>query len=290
MLRKLALVVSFACLVFVAAMIVSCGSSSNNHLTTTCTGGPFNVVGDWDGTLSLNGSTFNVAGVINTQGEALFFDADSESSEDPNFGSVAALPTITGACSFSGTVTLFQAPSSTDASSTLSVTGSVSSATAITLSGSSQGTTDTFTLNSFNPLTGSLGPVTGSQDAEIAQGAILPTLTFTNPTGNNMMFNSGDASCGVNGSFTQEGTNNVFDVSITFSGTAGCVTGTLTGLGFESNTDIFGFNGGVAGTYLYAIDSGTATVVEIFTLTAGRDLHERPAHSFAAKPRAFIFR
>ncbi len=87
MLRKLALVVSFACLVFVAAMIVSCGSSKT-HLGTMCTGGPFNVVGDWQGTIATSTGNQEVTGVINTQGQAVFFDSDSLNS-DPASGSVA---------------------------------------------------------------------------------------------------------------------------------------------------------------------------------------------------------
>jgi hypothetical protein len=44
------------------------------------------------------------------------------------------------------------------------------------------------------------------------------------------------------------------------------ITGTFTGIGFESSADYFGLNGGHADTYLYAdILDGTSTfVVEFF--------------------------
>ena len=73
-------------------------------------------------------------------------------------------------------------------------------------------------------------------------------------------------SCNVTGTFTQEGNNaanlNVFDTSITFTGTGCPVTGTLTGLGFESNVDYIGFDNN-PGPFLYAVSSSSADVIEI---------------------------
>jgi hypothetical protein len=73
------------------------------------------------------------------------------------------------------------------------------------------------------------------------------------------------AGCEANGTFTEVGTNNVFDVSITLMPTCP-ITGTFTGIGFESSADYFGLNGGNADTYLYAdILDGTSTfVIEFF--------------------------
>jgi hypothetical protein len=65
-------------------------------------------------------------------------------------------------------------------------------------------------------------------------------------------------SCGLSGTLTQQGNLNVFDVSIT-----GCPHN-INGIGFESNTDYFQVSGGAQGTFLYVVDSSTATVLEIF--------------------------
>jgi hypothetical protein len=77
---------------------------------------------------------------------------------------------------------------------------------------------------------------------------------------------SGGGTCDINGTFNQEGGNaanlNVFDVSITFG--AGCPFSNVTGLGFESSSDYFTMNGSASGTYLYAVPSGSASVLEIF--------------------------
>ena len=77
----------------------------------------------------------------------------------------------------------------------------------------------------------------------------------------------------MTGTFAQEVANiatlNVFDVSLTFSGT-GCPTPTttaITGLGFESSSDYFSYNFSSPGAYLYAdmLDPAGAFVLEIYT-------------------------
>lgn len=291
MLRKLALPLSFVCLVLVAALITSCGSS-NSHLGTSCTGGPFNVVGDWQGTLTANGGSSNVAGVINAQGQALFFDSDTANSGDLASGSVAVLPNITGTCSFSGNATVYDTPGAGGNTVTAPVQGTVNSATSISVTATIGGNSGTFTLNSFSPLTGSVAALSGSLVAEDqAQGVQLP-LTFTPTTGNNMTFANNGGTCTVSGTLTQEGSNNIFDFSITFTGTvAGCPNpGTVTGLAFESNSDIFALNGSAPGTYMYAVSSTSAIVFEVFKLAVDREVETQSPHSFAAKPSAFIFR
>jgi hypothetical protein len=294
MLRKLALVLSFACLVFVAAMIVSCGSSKT-HLGTTCTGGPFTVTGDWQGTLGVNGVNVNIAGVINSQGQAVFFD-DSPAS-DPNSGSVLVLPAITGqTCSFSGSSTIYAAPLALGAILTGSVQGTINSNSSMSATGTFNNSSGNVTLSSFAPITGSVTVLTGAQDGNIQQGPGLGELTFTQSgSGASMSFaNSGETPCPVNGTFTQEASANVFDVSITFSGTnqACPPVGTITGLGFESTTDYFGLTGSpqIQGTYLYAASSTSALVVEVSPLPVVHWKAEAPPYSFAAKPSAFIFR
>jgi len=289
MLRKLALVVSFACLIFVAAMIVSCGSSKT-HLGTMCTGGPFNVVGDWQGTIATSTGNQGVTGVINTQGQAVFFDSDSLNSDQAS-GSVAVLPNITGTCSFSGNATVYNTPGGGGNTTTSSVQGTVNSATSISVTPSGSNSS-TFTLSSYTPLSSSVAALSGNLVADDPGQAVLLPLTFTPGTGNNMSFANNAGNCTVSGTFTQEGSSNIFDFSITFTGTvAGCPNpGMVTGFGFESNTDLFALNGSAPGTYLYAMSSTSALVFEIFKQAADADLHTESTHSFAAKPSAFIFR
>jgi len=88
-------------------------------------------------------------------------------------------------------------------------------------------------------------------------------LIFSGTPGN-MTFNSDDdTDCAASGTFTEENGQNVFDVSMTFSGPRCPVSGTFTGLGLESSSDYFNFNLGAAGTYLYVMSSDSATVFEI---------------------------
>jgi len=106
MLRNIALSISLLCLLAICAITINCGGSSSNG-GGGGTGGPYDVVGDWQLTLSTSGAIGY--GVINSSGQALFFD---------NIGETLELPTITGVSSFSGTVTLFEPG---DISSTASV-------------------------------------------------------------------------------------------------------------------------------------------------------------------------
>ncbi len=206
--------------------------------------------------------------MISSSGQALFFQT---SNSVPAPGDTVDLPTITGTCSFSGTSTAYGTSASGGGTATATVQGKVNSATSITGTISNG---NTLSLVPNSPLTGSVSAFTGNMIGSIG-GWIGPgnlwQLTFS-PTGNNasMSFNGADLDgCNVSGTFTQEGGNastlNIFDVSISYSG-AGCpVSGTVTGLGFESNSDYFGVTGGAPGTYLYAVPSTSATVFEIFT-------------------------
>jgi hypothetical protein len=269
MLRNLVLSLSLLCLLAICAMTINCGSSSSSNSggVQNCSGGPFNVVGDWNITLSGGGGSVSGPGVINTAGLAVFFQT---TNTVPAPGDTAVFPAITGASCFSGTATAYGTPLSGGGSMTDTVTGNVNSATSITgtLSNGSS-----FIMASGSPLTGSVLPLSGSYLGEI-EGALTPAiwqLTFT-PTGagSSMSFSGSDgASCDVSGTFGQEGGNvsniNVFDSSMTFSGTCPDTgTGTVTGLGSESGTDYFLINGGMAETYLYSASSTSALVFEIF--------------------------
>jgi len=268
MLRSLVSVGSCTALVLAAAMIFSCGGSSDHHTETTCAIGPFNVVGNWQGSLALGSGSSQVVGVINTGGEALFFDANSPLT-DPASGSVAVLPSITGVCSFSGTTTLYSSAGAGGGTATATTQGSVDATTSVsaTFSGGANGL---LSLHPFSPVSGSVTALSDARGGAIegAVPSLIPLVFAPTGTGNNMAVtnNSALSNCTLSGTFTQEGANDIFDVSIAFTGTApGCpIPEVITGLGFESFTDYFGMNGGIPATYLYAVSASRAFVLEVY--------------------------
>ena len=256
--RKIILLLSTASLALIAVITISCGSSSTS---TACKGGPYDIVGDWQVSLTSSSGSDTLYGAIDSAGLAMAFD---NSSAQQSTGDTLELPTLTGTCSFSGTVTAYAEPTAVARSPlTLSASGNVASATSIT--GSYSGSaTGSFTATSFKPLTGSVSALSGSVTGE-AEGApngvgVLYPFTFTPAaagTNSNMSFTTSlvtSPNCTVSGTFTQVSTANVFDVSITFAGTSCTLTGTFTGLGFESSTDYFSFTTGTSATgpFLYA--------------------------------------
>jgi hypothetical protein len=272
MFRRYLLPLSVISLVAWSILTIACGNSSNGK-TTGCTGGPFNVVGDWQITVNQSNATVSGYGAIDSAGLALFFDTSALTG---GTGDTLELPTISGSCSFSGNIVAYSEPGMvgggiiTDTSQ-----GNVTSATALNGTFTGNGTSGTFSASGFSPLTGAAGVVTGPKMGEV-QGAIngspiLLPLTFSaSGTGNSMSFTGTDnINCALTGTFTQVGTANVFDVSMTFSNVTNgtcALTGTVTGLGFESNSDYFAINGNKTDTYLYAdmLDSGNTFVMEIF--------------------------
>ncbi len=272
MLHKVALLVCIVCVVGIASLSISCGGSSSSG-AKVCTGGPYNVVGDWQITVSnSSGSTVSGPGVISSSGLALFFDTSAVTG---GTGDTLEPPALTGACSFSGKIIAYAEPGSVASGGTSVITdsaqGNVNSTSSITgtFSGVSSGS---FSVAPNTPLTGSVTALSGAMLGEVAgsingQPVQMP-LTFSKSGSNNSMIFSGSvgSSCNVKGTFSEEGSNNVFDVSITFSGTGCPVSGGMNGLGFESSTDYFTMNGGAQGTYLYAdiLASGSPFVVEIF--------------------------
>jgi hypothetical protein len=275
MFRKFWLSLSAVSLVGWCTIVVACGGSSNNK---NCTGGPYNVVGDWQITVSqTSGASVSGYGAIDSSGLALFFD----NSLSNGTGDTLQMPAITGSCAFSGNITEFAEPGGpfSGQSFTDTAQGNVTSATAITgtFTGSGgNGSGGSFSASTISPLSGTLGVVVGSKTGEV-QGALngqpvrVPLTFSASGTGDSMSFTSGSSnpSCTTTGTFTQVGTANVFDVSITFTSsvTNGCATtGTFTGIGFESSSDYFGLNGNSTDTYLYAdIMASTNTfVMEIF--------------------------
>ncbi len=255
MLRKRLLQLSaLSIATLLAVSTISCGSSSSSTIKP-CTGGPYNVVGDWNGTFVNGSGSANVLGAIDSSGLALFFDP---------FGDVAFLPAITGTCSFSGADTLFSANGGTFVSGTAQ--GNVNSATAITGSETAGG--NTISLTTFSPLSAAPTALMGTKTGETGGGGDFFSITFTPTTGNNMSFTGTDitAGCTVNGTLTQQGTSNVFDLTLNISSGVNCTAATLNGIAFESNTDYFSFHGSQPGTYLYAniLSSSGAAVIEVF--------------------------
>jgi hypothetical protein len=259
MLGKFVIVSSLAALVLIAAVSISCGGSSSNK-TTACTDGPFNIVGDWQITVAdTGGDTTTGFGAIDSTGLALFFDAT---------GDTLQLPTLTGACAFSGSLTAYAEPNSGLPSPvTVSVTGNVTSDSAITgtFSGGNSGT---ISAASFSPLTGSATALSGPMLGEIPGIDDFLFLDLSPTTGNNMSFAGDDSlGCTISGTATQVGTSNVFDISYSYSGGEGCTASTSTGIGFESDTDYYGFNDSQATTYFYAdiLAASGPFVVEMFS-------------------------
>lgn len=274
--RKFVFSLSIVSILAWSAITVGCGGGSSNTKTTSCTGGPFNVVGDWQITVSQsNGASVSGFGAIDSTGQALFFD----NSLTNGTGDTLEMPTITGTCSFAGNITDFEQPGGPFSGQSVvdTANGNVTSATAITGTFSGNGSSGTFSASTFSPLTGTvstvIGPKTGEVQGTINNQAVLLPLTFSaTGTGDSMSF-SGSVSqnCTLTGTFNQVGSGNVFDVSMTFtssSGTSGCpISGTpFSGIGFESSSDYFGLHGNSTDTYLYAdmLASSNTFVMEIF--------------------------
>jgi hypothetical protein len=260
--RNIVLSLSLVCLALIGVMTMSCGGSSSSGGGTGS--GPYDVVGNWQTTLSGSAGSASFVGAINSQGLAVLF---ADNPADPEFvGDTWELPTITGASSFSGMTSLYAEPGTQlpwgGTVQTISMQGTVNSTTSIT----GENSNGSFTLSPYLPLTRSVTALTGAMVGEIEGGADIFRLTFaTGGSGQSMNFSGSGGFCVVTGTFTQEGTSNVFDVSMIYE-SGGCPgTGTVTGLGFESNSDYFQMNGNAQGTYLYANILGSSPyVLEIF--------------------------
>lgn len=260
MLRKIILLLSLVSLAMIAVISISCASSSTSG-SKSCTGGPYDIVGNWQVNLTSSGGSDTLYGAIDSAGLALAFD---NNSAQQSTGDTIELPTLIGTCSFSGTVNAYAEPTSiVQTPLSLTASGNVTSTTSIT--GSYSGSaTGTLTATSFKPLTGSVtaltGTVTGEGEGSPNGMPVLYPFTFTatgSGANSNMSFTTSLATspnCTVSGTFTQVTTANVFDLSITFAGTSCALTGTFTGLGFESSTDYFSFATGTSATgpFLYA--------------------------------------
>jgi hypothetical protein len=267
--RKFWLCLSALCLAAWCVLAIACGGSKS------CKGEPYNVVGDWQVTVTQStGSSLAGYGAIDSNGLALFFD----NSPTKGTGDTLEMPSITGTCSFSGNMTAYEQPGGpfSGLSAVDTAKGNVTSAAAITGTFTGSVSSGAFSASKLSPLTGAVSTVVGSKTGEVSGKinndlVLLPLIFSATGTGDSMNFSGAlNQNCTAAGTFNQVGDANVFDVSITFTGTTAnsCpIKGKSTGIGFESTSDYFGFNGNNAGTYLYAdilVTSGTPFVMEIF--------------------------
>lgn len=257
MLRKFAISLFLISLAGWCAIAVGCGGSSKSTTPPPCTGS-YTIVGDWQGTATGGGASDSLFGVINSTGEVSMFDGIAD---------IISLPGLTGACSFSETLTAYSSTTNPNGVTTATgtATGNVTSNTAITGSEVSSGSTTDFTFNAYSPIS-AVTAVTGTVGA-VVQGQTVDSLILTlGGTSSAITFSGTDASsCTINGTATQEGSNNVYDIVFDIAGNS-CIATNLTGLGFESSSDLLGADGNAIGTYLYVIVTNYSApfVVEIF--------------------------
>jgi hypothetical protein len=262
MYRNLFLVSCLIGLTLVGTILIGCGSASKSSMGGGCTGGPYNVVGDWVITVTGAGGSASGPGVIDASGLAVFFQTTTTT---PAAGDTVVLPAIAGTCSFSGNTTAYGTPASGGGSATDTVSGSVNSASAITGTISNG---NTFSVAPNSPLSGAVTIPSGSMYAAV-QGATTLELFQLGVSGSSssiILNGTNNLGCNVSGTLTQAGANNVFDASLTFTGAACPATTSVSGVGFESNNDYFGLSGNpqVTGTYLYVVSSNSAFVFEIY--------------------------
>lgn len=263
MLQKCAVLLSLLAIALLACVIISCGSSSSSK-PAPCTGS-YTVVGDWQGTITSNSETDKLFGTIDSSGNAVFFD---------DLADIATLSPITGACSFSSTLTAYEsAENGGAATASGTATGNVTSDSALNGSVTINSTANGFTFSSYPPLgTGAVTAVSATVGAEV-EGQLTDDLILTlGGTSGNITFTGSDAGgCTFNGAFTQEGTNDLYSVSFAVGGNSSCEAGTLTGVGFESDSDLLDVNDNGSGTYVYAVitSGGSPFVVEILPSGSG---------------------
>ena len=264
-------------LALIGSLALGCGGSK--PISTVCRT-VYDVVGDWQLTVTDANGTSSITGygAIDSSGLALFFDNAQPSSS----GDAVELPAITGNCSFSGNLNVYPEPGGPNAAGatvTDAAQGTITSAAAMsgTFAGTGNNPSGTFSAAAFSPLTGAVTALAGAKTGAVqgtinGQPVVLPLVFTPSGTGSSMSFTTNAAlnpNCSVSGTFTADGTSNVFDVSMSFAsaGGAGCaITGTFSGLGFESSSDYFGLNGSNPETYLYAdvLASSNTFVMEIF--------------------------
>jgi hypothetical protein len=189
------------------------------------------------------------------------------------------IPSVTGACSFSENLTYYVTRTVLGGGGAYPylVQGSVQSGPSISGSISEPGGPQTFIGIPQSPfsttaLTSRMSLVDTSSPVSCLSPGCVQVQVVPSGTGNSAdmtLSGTGGFNCNVSGTFTQEGSNaanlNVFDVSLTFTGTTCAVTGTIKGLRFESPSDYFNFTPyPPSGTFLYAISPNSADVLVFY--------------------------
>jgi len=278
--RQSALFLCLLAMVLLASLIISCGGASNSMIKPGCTG-RLDVVGDWQGSL-FSGSEIggNVAGTIDSSGNAVFFDSLAD---------IVIMNPVTGTCSFSASATVYSSIENGIQVTSSTATGNVNSATSI--SGTLTG--NPMTLSAYNPMgTGSPQPISGNTIAQI-EGQRQDQLSLALSSSNgNINFSGTDVNgCSFSGGFAPAGASDLYVATLVVFG-SGCVQAQFLGPGFESDSDLLGVNGNATGTYLYGvlfININTPFVLEIFPPTATDSLRHavrpRGTNSFSRTSR-----
>ncbi len=243
--------------------LTGCGGGSS---TTTAIAGP------WSGTYQLSstsGTTKATMGAYSSNGYGYFAD---------NNGYAFVLSSLSGSSPFTATLTGLAPPGQTFANGYTSVSFAVSGTYTTVASGISMQATFTendnqgslsgsFDLTSSNPykgtstLAGLAGQWSGYYIGNASTSLSLNFSSFGTFAG------SDGYGCILNGSLVQDVPNatltNLYDVS--FSGTGVGCTGALSGLAYESSSDVSGQFGGTSGSYLYMAVFGpfTAYIMEL---------------------------
>jgi hypothetical protein len=266
MLRKFVMLLPLISIAATGVFLIACGGSSSTK-TTQCTGS-YTIAGDWQGTATSGSTTDDLFGVINSSGNATFFDGLAD---------IATIDGLTGACSFSETLTAYEsAQNGGPQTATGTVTGNVNSDTSITGSDVANSQTTNLSLSSYSPIssvTALSGTVGAVIEGQAPQDEMILTLSGTS---SNITFTGTDENdCSFSGTMTEEATSNVYDVSVVLSssncGMSGYTTGTYTGTGFESSSDLLDVNDNAAGTYAYVIITSYSQPFVLEILPSGCD-------------------
>ncbi len=149
---------------------------------------------------------------------------------------------------FSGSATAYQAPPN-GPFVVSTVSGTVNSATSITGTITNPSGTGNFALSPTIPLSGAIALPSGSKTGEPMGLANILQVTFAT---DGSITGTDGVGCTVTGTVTQDHTYNVFAVTLNSTGGVGCI-GNLSGVGLESSSDYFNFNGGAPDTYFYVV-------------------------------------
>jgi len=237
-----------AIVIAVAGLTLSCGSSTSGGGQHQ---GSYNVVGNWQVGFSVTvGASNGGMGAIDSTGVAAFFDTG---------GNIFQLPTITGTSTFSGSLNAYAENANPFPGGVYSLTdsaqGTVTSATTIGGTFTALGTPGTFNLVPFSPLSGANVPLSGAYRAKFLGFTDVVNFNFAS---DGTFTGSDDPSiqipgCGFNGTLTQQGSSNVFDMTFSTMASNSCIATNETGIAFQSKIDYFNVNNGADTNYFYVM-------------------------------------